>query len=221
MAIALAVVGFGFAAQPAKAAFITNGISTESLGTFSGSLSLATVDADTATLTISLTNTSPAANGGFITAFVFNNPGDAFTIAYGSSTLATFNTPFINGNNAVGANPFGKFDCGVSTGGDFEGGGSPNGGVGVGNSATWVFSVTGAGAGSLTDTDFINALSIPKKNKPSLFMAVRFKDFEDDGSDKVGGITTNVVPAPAGLILLATAVPVFALRRLVRRKQVP
>jgi hypothetical protein len=219
---ALAVIGLSLSAQAAKGAFISSGlVSTEGLGSFTGSLNVSAVNANQATLTISLTNTSPALNGGYITAFVFNNPNDTtFTIAYGTSTLASFNTPLTDGDNAVTANPFGTFDFGVSTGGDFEGGGSPTGGVSVGNSATWTFSISGTGAGSLTDSDFIDALSNPKnRNKPSLFMAVRFKGFEDRGSDKVGAVTTNVVPAPAGLILLASAVPVFAMRRLVRRKQ--
>ena len=222
-AIALAAIGLSLTAQPAKAAFISPGISTESLGSFSGSLGVGFVSTNEATLTISLTNTSPVLNGGKITAFVFNNPNNAFTIAFASSTLGTFATPLTAGNNQVSANPFGSFDYGVSTGGAFGGGGSPAGGLAVGATATWVFSITGTGAGSLADDDFLEALNTgANSNHDEQFMAVRFKGFVNGGSDKVGTniVTTNVVPAPAGLILLASAVPVLAFGRLIRRKRV-
>jgi hypothetical protein len=54
-----------------------------------------------------------------------------------------------------------------------------------------------------------------------LYVAVHAQGLGDDNEDSgwYTGTPDNVVPAPAGLILLATAVPVFALRRLVRRKQ--
>ena len=53
--------------------------STEGLGAFTGSFDYAAINATSGTLTINLTNTSPADNSGFITAFAFNNPLDLIT----------------------------------------------------------------------------------------------------------------------------------------------
>src|SRR5262245_53447594 len=59
--------------------------STSGLGNFTGSLAYTDFSATSADLVVTLTNTSPAANGGFLTAFVFNNPGNLIT----GATLST------------------------------------------------------------------------------------------------------------------------------------
>src|SRR5262245_20438389 len=51
-------------------------LSTEHLGACTGSATYNAANATSATLTITLDNTSPAGNGGYITAFAFNNPGN-------------------------------------------------------------------------------------------------------------------------------------------------
>ncbi len=49
---------------------------TGTLGSFTGDLTYSATTSTMATLNISLTNTSPTANTGFITAFVLNNPNN-------------------------------------------------------------------------------------------------------------------------------------------------
>lgn len=137
-------------------------------------------------LTISLTNTSPAANGGYITGFVFNFDSP-FSLSLDSSTAGAFE--FMTNEPA---SPFGTFQYGAALAGDFLGGGKPQDGIAVGQTRTFDFtlftpneSVLAAGfetGGILGEGDFL----------------VRFRGFEDGGSDKVpGGVTPATVPAPA------------------------
>jgi len=211
---------------PAQAAFIVGAPTPPNeprLGAFTGSLNVASSGANDATLTVSLTNTSPALNGGYLTAFVFNNPS-SYTIGLTSSTSSTFKE-FLDSNNDVSGAPYGQFDFGVTTNGGFQGGKSPDAGLAVGQSATFVFSVTGAGAGSLSDSSFLTALSTGRgAGKGFQFFAVRYRGFEDDGSDKVAGVqdnginvTNTAAPAPASLVLAALGIPLFLLPRLRRR----
>jgi hypothetical protein len=225
--IALAAIVLTLTAQPAKAGFIVQGPGESGLGSFTGTLNVATVNTNAATLTFSLTNTSPVANGGLLTAFVFNNPDSSlYSVTFGSSTKATFAT-FDDDEDGVGGSPFGQFDYLMSVGDGFQGSGPPSDGLAVGESATWVFNVTGIGAGALTDDDFLDALSVPPGiGGGAQAFVVRFRGFANEGSDKVpgggggAGGHANTVPAPAGLILLASAFPVLAFRRLIRRKPV-
>src|ERR1043166_4910171 len=55
----------------------SNGL--QGLGSYSGDFDYTVIDAGHATLSITLTNTSPAANGGYLTAFALNNPFDPIT----------------------------------------------------------------------------------------------------------------------------------------------
>jgi hypothetical protein len=179
---------------------------------------------DEATLTVTLKNTSPAANGGFITGFVFNNPDDAIT---GISKVSFDPSEFelLNSSNAVSASPFGQFDFGAALGGAFLGGGSPNDGIPVGETGTFVFKATGTGVGNLTFEDFVNELSVAKEKKKKdekkkvtddeeedtslQFFAVRFKGFEDGKSDKVAG-EPHATPEPASLTLMGLGAVGFA-----------
>ncbi|MBX9583701.1 MAG: hypothetical protein K2X87_25645, partial [Gemmataceae bacterium] len=145
---ALAVAaGLAAAVSPAVAGPIFGGPTTpntEALGAFTGSIVVTPTGANSATLTITITNTSPAANGGYITAVVFNNPDDLIT----GATLNP-NPPAVPGENfqlfpdpvpspdAVNGAPFGQFDFVLTTdpspgGNSFEGGGMPQRGLAVG-----------------------------------------------------------------------------------------
>ena len=223
---------------PAQAAFISGGgpispSSNPALGRFLAELTVVPVGPD-ANLTIRIRNTSLAGTGGFLNAFVFNNPA-AYTVALTSSTVNTFRT-FVNENNDIKAPPLGDFDFLVGTDNSFTGGGNGQGGLGVGQSATFVFSVTGANASTLTDDSFLTALSEQKKPKVGelpQFFAARFQGFKDGGSDKVAAVRgldagggnvggfagpeVNPVPAPASLVLAAMGIPLFLLPRLRRR----
>jgi len=124
---------------PAHAGFITGVNALNGLGAYEGTFDYNPVDATHGTLKITLKNTSPAANGGYLTAFLFNNPGQHIT----GATLSSSNLHFqlLGGssfNNSVNGAPYGRFDLGASTFKSFEGGGNPSNGIAVGNSADLV-----------------------------------------------------------------------------------
>jgi MYXO-CTERM domain-containing protein len=161
--------------------------STEGLGTFTGSIDYT---AATSTLIISLTNTSPLANGGFITGFVFNI--DSVDAGASATLQAGATHPFLN-TGTESASPFGNYEAGAALGGDWTGGGSPNSGIAVGGTGMFTFLVSASDSLSLTASDFITSQG------PSQWdFVVRFRGFVDGGSDKVPG----VVPGPPALALL-------------------
>jgi hypothetical protein len=186
------------------------------LGDFTGSL-----DLTGSILTVTLTNTSPAANGGFLTGFVFNGRDGAtatFDVAASSANVASFQDVAPTED----APPFGTFEFGAALGGDWTGGGSPNDGLGVGDTGTFVFNTTGAD----TVEDFFSDFGVLKEAKngdpaeySDVVFAVRFKGFEDEGSDKVPGTETPpppVVPLPPAVLGGLGLLGVLAARR-VRR----
>lgn len=204
---AAAAVGVwaAIAVAPAQAAII---IGDGGLGDFTGN-----IDFSGSTLTVQLTNTSAAANGGFITGFVLNNPMDLVTgVTLTSSTDADFQLLGLDNNDVNGA-PFGQFDFGASTGNSFEGGGQPSRGIAVGDSATFVFSLTGD-LGGLTTQSFLTALSSGTGSGEGFeSFVVRFRGFADGGSDKVPGtpggggeLPDTDVPEPAMLGLLGLGI---------------
>jgi hypothetical protein len=178
--------------------------STSGLGNFTGTLDY---NSSQAALSVSLTNTSPLANGGFLTGFVFNNPNNDIT----GATL-TNNTSGVSfsqlglANDGVNGAPFGQFDLGAALGGSFEGGGSPNGGIPVNGTASFTFDFTGSGLSGLTTQSFVDALSSGTgAGMGDQFFVARFRGFNNGGSDKVpasvGPPHHDPVPEPATLLL--------------------
>lgn len=182
--------------------------STEHLGNFAGKLEYSSSSATAATLTVTLKNTSPANKGGYITAFVFNNPSDLITDIALNTAPANFSLV----ENVNGA-PFGTFDFGASTGDKFEGGGSPSKGLGVGQTGTFTFALTGTHLNTLKAASFANALS----SSGSEAFVVRFRGFSHDGSDKVPA-NFAAVPEPAPVALLGLGMGTAGLYALRRRK---
>jgi PEP-CTERM motif len=170
----------------------------------------------TSLVTIVLNNTSPVANGGYITGFVFNIPDVASvsSVVYGTSDsdFLLLGAPSFD-DNVKGA-PFGWFDIGAALGGDFEGGGSPNDGIDVSSSATFTFTLTGTGLGTLTAADFLSTLSVgPGDGAGDEAFVVRFKGFiEGEDSDKVPAETTPI-PEPGSVFLLGAGLTALWARR--------
>lgn len=111
--------------------------------------------------------------------------------------------PFDNTHDLV-------FEFGAALGGDWTGGGNPNGGLAVGSSATFTFTL--ASLAGLTAEDFTH-------------IAVRFKACENDESDKVLGVVDGngngnggppPIPEPGTMGLLGTSLAGLLWRR---RKQ--
>jgi MYXO-CTERM domain-containing protein len=201
-AAGLILAGLGLVCAPAAADVIAiesdTSASTEGLGAYSGWMQYtAGIFDGTGTLTISLTNTSDADNGGYITGLAFNIDSDD-----ANATAVLSSTDYSGFSNIEDANaaPFGTYDAGAALGGNWLGGGSPHGGIAVGESGLFEFMVEAIDASSLLTENFLASSG----QHP---FVVRFRGFEDDGSDKVPGIpSTTVVPAPAaalGLFALA------------------
>jgi hypothetical protein len=146
-------------------------------------------------LTISLTNTTSAAIGGYLTGLAFDLP-DGTTIANYTSSHAGMTL-----ETGASVAPFGTRDYAVALGGDWLGGGSPLGGVAAGTNGSWSFDLTNA-PGSLTLAD--------------LNMAARFRGLSDGGSDKVPAIPE---PESWAMMMAGLAALGFVSRR--RRDDMP
>jgi hypothetical protein len=159
------------------------------LGSFSGDFNY---NSPNSTITVSLTNTSPAANGGFLTAFAFNIP-DSFAIT-GIGFSAT-GYEFFKLLPPVNAPPFGSFDTGAGLSSDsWEGGGDPNNGIPVGGQGIFTFTLFGVDGGSLSTDNFFS--------QPDPWFVARFRGFNDGGSDKVPLNTNTPIPEPSTLLLM-------------------
>jgi len=177
-----------------------NALSTEALGSYDGSLDY---DPSQARLTLTITNTSPAANGGYLTGVAFRIDS---TDASAMAVLSSSTVPFQNVANASAA-PFGTYDAGAALGGNWLGGGSPQAGIAVGETGTLAFSITASDSAALTAIDFLEVSSVAGPD-----FVVRFRGFADGGSDKVPGRPDEVVPSP-GVLGVLGGLGILARRR--------
>ncbi len=169
-------------------------------------LCTATVNITGNVLTITITNTSPVANGGFLTAAAFNLTA--------GTTVNTFNTT--NANFALfGPSPTGwtgnvapdgtRTHLISATGNDYNGGGNPSGGTPPGSTVT--FTLTLASLNGNTEASVFNSLLI------------RQRGFQDGGSDK-DALTVQSVPEPTSMFLLGAGLigTAAGLRKRYRKK---
>lgn len=198
----IAVASIASSANGAMSISGSNGL--EGLGSFTGSMTWTYLGSGAGTLAVSLTNTSPAGNGGRITGFAFN------VVAGVDLTLSTAPNDSWSGMSGVAASPFPDFDFGAALDGNWEGGGSPHAGIGVGSTGAFTFDVSGDDTllASLSDASFFDASN-------GYGFAARFRGFADGGSDKVPG-EVLVTPLPQTLGLAAASIAGLALLR--RRK---
>ncbi len=195
------------------------------LGFFSGALSYTAIDAQDATLTITLTNNSPAANGGYLTGLAFNNPANDITgVSLAASPAFQLLGAAIGGKhstsgfqNGINAAPYGNFDIGASTSNSFQGGGHPNAGLRPGQSQTFIFSLTGTNLNNLTAESFTQELS-----SSGQFLLAQFRGFNNGLNDKVPGLalaaatasgSATQAPIPSALVLVGSALVGLAIRQ--------
>lgn len=148
-------------------------------------------------LNIYLSNTSAVSNGGYITAFVFNNPGNLTLSAFEYSGPPESLFLARSADNGINGQPYGQFDFLVSTAdGDngFEGSGNPAAGIPVNSYASFTFQFSGANLADLTSESFLNAYS----TSGAASFVVRFRGFENEESDKV----PHSIPEPGTMLLL-------------------
>lgn len=204
-AVACAVLASGICAGPASASFSTATYmpcgSEEGFGSFQADLTYSYTSGTSATISITLTNTTMMSLGGYITALAINPNGVATGLLFVSSTNAAFTSIA----SPISAPPYGQFVAGAGLGGQFLGSGNASSGIAVGGSETFTFSVTGSEA-TLAALDAETVLS-----QDGYQMIVRFRGGAvDDWSDKVIGCA---LPAPGALALLGTAGLVSRRRR--------
>lgn len=139
-------------------------------------------------LTVGISNTSPAINGGFITAVAFDLAGAASITSFTTTDSDFFSTPPpASTGSSINVAPDGAREFVMSITNGYLGGGSPVSGIGVGGKAEFVFTLGGTFGGVTESNVFSSAL-------------VRFRGFLDGSSDK-DHVVPNV-PEPGSLLLL-------------------
>jgi len=194
---------------------VTSGYQVEGLGFYSGTLDYVASSSTNASLTLQLTNLASTSAGGNITAVAFNLPTESGVTFSGLSSTGP--TGFVQlgsyvDTNSINASPIGYFDFGSALANSngmgtpsWIGGGSPNSGIAVNSSGTFVFNFTGSNLDTLSTLSFVNAVAPGYSEGPPEFIAVRFKGFTNGLSDKVGGfdpVNPPAVPVPASAWLL-------------------
>jgi len=157
----------------------------------------------TATASFSILNTT--ATHGKITGFAFSLPADGagYSIAGASSS----NTNFHLLNSLGGIIPdsidspqlAGNLDVGMGTGPLFTGGGNPNQGILIGQTATFNLIFSGAGVGGWSTSTILAALA---QETDPLF-AVRFQATGNCGN---GSDVATPTPIPPGVWLLGSGI---------------
>ena len=189
LAVGLATFAAATLVGAAEASVVTfnSNPGLEGLGVFTGEMEWNYLGANAGTLRVSLTNTSPVENGGYLTGFAFNSVyALQIKMAEGGARPGWIDIDDVN------APPLGVFDHGAALGGDWLGGGSPLAGIGVGQTFDFLFDVRGDPTllSSLVAHDFFD-------ESDGWGFAARFRGFDDGGSDKV----TASMPAPGAIAL--------------------
>ncbi len=175
----------------------------ENMGAFTASVTYDYTSGTTASLTITLTNTTSQSYGGYITALALSSQAGSVVTSMVSSSSNSFKALV----GPVSTSPFGDFEAGAATGGSWNGGGTPQNGIGIGQSATFTFIMSG----SVVDLTMLSASDVLRTQVGlGSGLAVRFRGMDNGGSDKVLGF---FIPGPGGLVAVAMGMGVARRRR--------
>lgn len=148
------------------------------------------------------TSPNPPISASFLTGFAWDSP-TGVTYAMHSSTHSSFAL-----EAPAGASPFGTYSHALALGGDWLGGGSPNGGIESGDTGTFVLKVMGTSgvlAGLTTDSFLSDRTYTTGGVTYPAPIAVRLRGIQPgDGSDKILGAAPGG-PGPGPLIPTPTA----------------
>lgn len=192
--VACALLASGLCAGTASASFSTASYapcgSSEGYGSFQADMIYSYSGGTSATISITLTNSTQMSLGGYITALAINPNGMASGLTFVSSTSALFESI----STPISAPPYGSFAAGAGLNGEFLGSGDPSAGIAVGSFEIFTFTLSGSES-ALAALDAETVL-----NQGGYQMVVRFRGGAvDDWSDKVIGCA---LPAPGALALL-------------------
>lgn len=172
--------------------------STEDIASFVAKLRYEYMGGGVGAITIDLTNTTSPTRGGFVTGIAVNAIAGADELNFLSST----DLDFLTTPTPVDANPYGTFMAGAAIGGNWLGGGSPEAGIAVGQTARFEFEILGS-------ESFLECLTAETVlDHASRAMAVRFRGGIGGWSDKVVGCA----PTP-GAIAAFLIGPLLGARR--------
>ena len=193
MAIVASMMLLGGMVSQTHAVPLTGFCATDGPGQCEKSLEL-----DGSTLKIILKNTSPAANGGFITADAFDLAG-AVTVSSFASTDAAFSLVGLGTTGgSINTAPDGNREFVISTQSahpqPYLGAGNPTSGISVGETVTFTLGLSGDLTSLTQESIFASEL-------------VRFRGFVDGSSDKdttTPGTPGGQVPEPSTVFLFGT-----------------
>jgi hypothetical protein len=223
-ALALSAASASAATVTTVRSFGTGTVSSSGLGQFSGSFTYAhTTGSNVANVTLSLTNLLTTSAGGKITAFAFNVAGNP-SVTLGGLTTSSNHSSFSLYSNPTNENPWGNFEYSIALGSNFNGSGSPNPGIHRGATGTFNFTVSGSASvlASLSASTFVTQTVGNSGNSTVSSLLVRFKGFDNGGSDKVsaiinepptGGPTPPAIPAPLAGLAGGSLLGLAAVRR--------
>lgn len=197
----IAAVAAATAAGAAVVPITSNSaLSTSGLGTFIGTLDYTFLGGTAGKLDVTLTNTTPVAIGGYITAFMFRPPPALGTF---TSSLTSSNFPLLK-NIPAGTNgsPFpGPWIGGAGLNNTWLGGGAPSNGIGIGQTGIFSFSINGANASALSSDSFVSGGSV----SDAYAFVVRLRGMTNGGTSDSDKVPANQLPAPGAVALLALA----------------
>jgi PEP-CTERM motif len=163
---------------------------------------LLTYNASLGQLSLAITNTS-ANYDPRLTGFAFNLPSEVTGISSFTSTPSGWGYSF--DRDAIDTpGQFGFYDAAGLTGSDLNGG-FPNLGIPIGSTYSFVFTFTGSGLGSLTETSFVTLADDPSgqpdENEQTFIARFQRVGADGEGSDVAIPTTVTSVPEPTTLML--------------------